>query len=193
MADSQLKPDRTWLIIAIVFLVFWIAYLSFFMPGRHQPLEKSGIDVPAEYNWTLVDLHEQPVRFSRFQGKTVFLNVWATWCGPCRREMPSIASLAENPRLKHKDIQFVCVSTDDSTEIVRRYVSDKNWPMTMLLARSLPRVFRTEGIPATFIIAPSGRIVAAEIGASDWNRPEVIGFLEQAAAASKDSPSGGSG
>jgi thiol-disulfide isomerase/thioredoxin len=193
MADSQPKPNRTWLFIAIVFLGFWIAYLSLFLPGRRQPLEDSGIDVPAEYNWTLEDLSEQPVRFTRFQGKTVFLNIWATWCGPCRLEMPSIASLAENPRLKDKDIQFVCVSTDDSVEIVRRYVSDKNWPMTVLRARSLPRVFRTEGIPATFIIGPSGRVLAAEIGANDWNRPAVIAFLEKAAATPQGTPVGGPG
>src|SRR5262249_36945224 len=105
-------------------------------------------------------------------------------CGPCRAEMPSIASLAENPRLKEKEIQFVCVSTDDSAETVRRYISDKHWPMTVLHARSLPPVFRTAGIPATFIISPTGKVVAAEIGASDWNRPDVVSFLEKAASAS---------
>ncbi len=97
--------------------------------------------------------------------------------------MPSIARLAENPGIKGKNIQFVCVSVDEDLDSVRRFVEDKKWPMTILHARSLPRVFRTDGIPATFIIAPDGRIVAAQVGSSDWDEPEVAQLLEKTAAA----------
>jgi len=182
MADTKSGPNRSWLIIALVFLGFWVVYLTFFAPGNRRPLEGSGIDLPADYNWKLEDLSEQPVQFSRFKGKTVFLNIWATWCGPCVGEMPSIARLAENPRLKGKNIEFVCVSTDDSTATVVRFVRDKNWPMTVLRSESLPPVFLTEAIPATYIITPGGRIVAAEVGANDWDKAEVVAFLEKAAA-----------
>ncbi len=179
------KPakDRTWLFIGLAFLGFWIVYLSFFAPGNREPLENSAIDLPADYNWSLEDLNDQPVEFSRFKGKTVFLNIWATWCGPCVGEMPSIARLAANPSLKGKNIEFVCVSVDDSTGKVVQFLRDKNWRMTVLHARSLPRVFETEGIPATFILTPEGRIAAAEVGASDWDRPKVVAFLEKAASA----------
>lgn len=189
MADTKPRTDRSWLIIALVFLGFWVVYLTFFAPGNRRPLEGSGIDLPADYNWKLEDLTEQPVPFSRFKGKTVFLNIWATWCPPCVREMPSIARLAENPRLKGKNIAFVCVSTDDSTDTVVRFVRDKNWPMTVLRAQSLPPVFHTEAIPATYIITPGGRIVAAEVGANDWDRTDVVAFLEKAAA-TKPKPAG---
>ena len=188
MADTKPRPDRSWLIIALVFLGFWVVYLTFFAPGNRRPLEGSGIDLPADYNWKLEDLSEQPVPFSRFKGKTVFLNIWATWCGPCVGEMPSIARLAENPRLKGKNIEFVCVSTDDSTDTVVRFVRDKNWPMTVLRAQSLPPVFPTEAIPATYIITPGGRIVAAEVGANDWDKADVVAFLEK--AATKPEPAG---
>jgi len=189
MADTKSGPNRSWLIIALVFLGFWVVYLTFFAPGNRRPLEGSGIDLPADYNWKLEDLGEQPVQFSRFKGKTVFLNIWATWCGPCVGEMPSIARLAENPRLKGKNIEFVCVSTDDSTATVVRFVRDKNWPMTVLRSESLPPVFLTEAIPATYIITPGGRIVAAEVGANDWDKAVVVAFLEKAAA-TKPGPAG---
>ena len=189
MADTKSGPNRSWLIIALVFLGFWVVYLTFFAPGNRRPLEGSGIDLPADYNWKLEDLGEQPVQFSRFKGKTVFLNIWATWCPPCVGEMPSIARLAENPRLKGKNIEFVCVSTDDSTAAVVRFVRDKNWPMTVLRSESLPPVFLTEAIPATYIITPGGRIVAAEVGANDWDKAEVVTFLEKAAA-TKPGPAG---
>ncbi len=179
------KPDRSWLYIVIAFVGFWIVYLAFFAPGNRRPLESSAIDVPADYDWAAEDLHGQPVSFSQFKGKTVFLNIWATWCGPCVGEMPSIARLAENPRLKDRNIEFVCVSTDDSTEKVSRFVRDKNWAMTVLRSTSFPPVFTTEAIPATFIISPAGRIVAAEVGASDWDTPETLAFLEKTAAGSE--------
>jgi len=174
--------DRSWLWIGLAFLAFWAVYLAFFGPRNRRPLEESGINSPAAYDWSLEDLQEQPVSFARFKGKTVFLNVWATWCPPCVGEMPSIARLAANPKLQGKDIAFVCVSVDDSIDAVRRFTADKKWPMTVLHASSLPPVYTTEGIPATFILDPSGRIVAAEVGASDWDTPDVVSFLLKAAA-----------
>jgi thiol-disulfide isomerase/thioredoxin len=181
MDSPKPRTDRSWLIIALVFVLFWAVYLAFFGPRERGPLEGTGLDRPAEYDWALEDLSGQPVAFSDFKGKTVFLNIWATWCGPCVTEMPSIARLADNPRLKGKNIQFVCVSTDDDLDRVRRFVADKEWPMTILHARSLPPVFRTDGIPATFIIAPDGRIVAAQVGSSDWDDPKVVELLEKTA------------
>src|SRR3954447_1328835 len=147
MDTPPTKPDRTWLWVALAFLAFWVVYLGFFGPRNRRALENSGIDRPADYQWTLEDLDEQPVRFSRFQGKTVFLNVWATWCGPCIGEMPSIARLAASPRLQGKEVAFVCVSVDDSVAAVKSYVRDKKWPMTVLHASSLPPIFTTDGIP----------------------------------------------
>ena len=190
MTDTTTSPQRTWLYIGLVFIGFWIVYLWFFAPRNRRPLEGSAIDQPAEYNWTLKDLNEQQVPFSRFQGKAVFLNVWATWCGPCVREMPSIARLAARDTFKDKNIAFVCVSVDDATDTVRQFVRDKNWPMTVLHARTRPPVYQTEGIPATFIISPAGRIVAAEVGSTDWDGPDVVAFLEKTAAMPASPPAG---
>ena len=61
--------------------------------------------------------------------------------------------------------------------------------MTVLRAQSLPPVFHTEAIPATYIITPGGRIVAAEVGANDWDKADVVAFLEKAAA-TKSEPTG---
>ncbi len=105
--------------------------------------------------------------------------------------MPSIARLADEPRLKGKGIAFVCVSVDDSTESVRQFVQGQPWHMSFFRADRVPPVFTTEGIPATFIIAPDGRIAASEIGAADWDTPEVIALLEKLAAEAPRSPSSG--
>lgn len=76
---------------------------------------------------------------------------------------------------------MVCVSTDESPEVLRRYVAGKPWPMTILRATGLTSAFLTDGIPATFILAPDGRIAAAETGAARWDDPSVVAFLTRLA------------
>ncbi len=95
--------------------------------------------------------------------------------------MPSIARLAEDPQLRGKGIEFVCVSTDDSSVAVRRFLEGRSWSMTFLRAENIPPVFSTDGIPATFIIAPDGRIAAAQVGSDQWDTPRVVEFLEKIA------------
>jgi thiol-disulfide isomerase/thioredoxin len=183
MVEPRARPHRTWIYIVGVFVIFWTLYLIFFSPRRRAVLENSGMSQPADYDWSLLDLQDRPVPFSRFKGKAVFLNVWATWCGPCVGEMPSIARLAEDPRLRGKNIEFVCVSTDDSSDVVRRFLEGRDWKMTFLRAERLPGVFQSDGIPATFVIGADGRIAACEVGAVDWHEQRVVSFLEKLAGA----------
>jgi thiol-disulfide isomerase/thioredoxin len=178
---SRPSRDWTWLYVAGAFIAIWVCYLTFFGPRPPRLLENSGSGQPAAYDWSLLDLEDRPISFSRFKGKPVFLNIWATWCGPCVGEMPSIAELARDPRLAGKDIQFVCVSTDDSSATVKRFLEGKEWTMTFLRAEDLPPVFQTQGIPATFVIATDGKIMASEIGAAQWHERHVVEFLEKLA------------
>jgi thiol-disulfide isomerase/thioredoxin len=182
---TEARPTRVLLYAAFAFLLFWFVYLTLFGPKRSARLEDSGMSEPASYDWSALDLDDQPVAFSRFKGKPVFLNFWATWCGPCVREMPSIDSLARDPRLAGKSIEFVCISVDDSAETVRQYLQGKNFSMTFLRVkdRKIPPVFYSEGIPATFLIAPDGRIAACEVGSADWHETQVLKFMEKLAAA----------
>jgi thiol-disulfide isomerase/thioredoxin len=185
---STTRGKRLWLFVALGFAILWAFCLNMFLPGPRKLLENTGMSTPANYDWSPVDLNDQAISFSSFKGKAIFLNFWATWCGPCIGEMPSIDQLARNPRLKDKNIAFVCVSTDESTETVREFVKGKNWSMTILRAAKIPAVFRSEGIPATFVIAPDGRIAAFEIGAADWNQAQVSEFLEKLATTAPDGP-----
>jgi thiol-disulfide isomerase/thioredoxin len=174
------KSSRVLLYAALAFVVFWIAYLTVFGPVQPAArLENSGMSQPAEYNWTVLDLEDQPVSFAKFKGKTVFLNFWATWCGPCVREMPSIDSLARDPKLAGKSIAFVCVSTDENSESVKQFLKGKNLAMTFLRVQNgkVPPVYFSEAIPATFVIAPDGRIAATQVGSANWHEPRVVEML----------------
>jgi thiol-disulfide isomerase/thioredoxin len=184
MTEPPVKPDRTWWIVGLGFVIAWVLYLIFFGPRTTVELSPPQLATSAElkkvdYGWTVRDLNEKPAPFERYRGKVVFLNIWATWCPPCVAELPSIARLAADPRLK--EVAFLCVSTDESAGTVRAFLRDKNWPMTVLCATSLPDVFTTDGIPATFLIAPDGHIVAMEVGAVAWDDPSAVEYLEKLA------------
>jgi thiol-disulfide isomerase/thioredoxin len=183
-SEPQAKSGKILLYAALGFLVFWFTYLTFFGPKRPARLENSGTSQPAEYDWTVLDLDDQPVAFSKFKGKTVFLNFWATWCPPCVGEMPSIDALARDPRWKGKSIEFLCISTDQDAQTVRSFLKGKDMGMTFLRVRNgkVPPVFQSEGIPTTFLIAADGRIAAIEVGSADWHEPRAVEFLDKLAS-----------
>jgi thiol-disulfide isomerase/thioredoxin len=184
MSESSVKPDRIWWLVALGFVIAFSLFRSGLIPGMKGKLPPPQLSVSArpqnaDFQWIVHDLNDAPVPFAQFQGKAIFLNIWATWCPPCVAELPSISRLAADPRLK--EVAFVCVAIDDAPATVREFVKGKDWPMTILHATSLPAVFSTEGIPATFLINPDGRIVAAKVGGADWDDPPVVALLEKLA------------
>jgi thiol-disulfide isomerase/thioredoxin len=177
------RRDRStpgWLLVAALALA-WCAYLAFFGPksprGRlPQPLLSPPAGSVADYQWDLETLDGAPVQFGDFRGKPVFLNVWATWCPPCVAELPSINNLATNERLK--GLPIVCVSVDADRETVARFAARHKLSATVLHAKGQPPpAFRTEGIPATFVLDSEGRVVVHEVGAAQWDTPQVVDFL----------------
>lgn len=158
------------------FLVIW--YVGPFQLGSPE-LRNGTAFSKASYAWSATDLEGKKIDFSEFQGKTVFLNVWATWCNPCIKEMPSINDLAARPELK--DVRFVYLSVDDELKLVKNFV--RATPLkgqTLWLGEAeLPQMFQTPGIPATFIIGPDGSIVSAHTGSANWNSDTVVELLKK--------------
>jgi thiol-disulfide isomerase/thioredoxin len=184
---SPPKKDRTWLYVGLAFVLAWGLILTFFLPrtapeGLGTPrLEGTGKTLPADYGWTLQDLDGKPVTFGEFAHKPVVLNLWATWCGPCRMEMPGLVRLAEDPKLK--GVAFVAVTTEPANETVRGVARDelRGWIVLRAEPDHMPEVFASDAIPATFVIAPDGKVVASEIGSARWDDPSVVDFLEKLA------------
>jgi thiol-disulfide isomerase/thioredoxin len=92
---------------AVKRLVFALVLQPPTFPGENDPSDQGR----ADYDWTLVSLSGEPVSFSTFRGRTVFMNVWATWCAPCVMEMPYIERLHRS--LEGSQIAFVVVSQED--------------------------------------------------------------------------------
>ncbi|WP_240906909.1 TlpA family protein disulfide reductase [Paludisphaera rhizosphaerae] len=178
--------DWTWPMVFGVFAAFWVVYLLVGRLDQFSDLDAGGPNTPVDYEWSLRDLDNNSVKFSNFQGKPLFVNVWATWCPPCVGELPSIARLAATPELKDK-VAFVCISTDEGINPVRSFMRGKDWPMTILQADRLPPVFMSDAIPATYLVSAEGRVVYEYVGGTDWDTPKVVAKLRKLVA---DSPQG---
>jgi peroxiredoxin len=123
----------------------------------------------------------QTVSLSSLKGKVVFLNVWATWCGPCREEMPSMETLYDELK-GNKDFVMLAVSQDTKGKsAVVPYVEKNGYHFKILLdpENKVGDSYSVSGVPETFIIDRRGRIVAHHMGAFDWSRPDVKEALRQ--------------
>jgi len=131
-------------------------------------------------DFTLPDLQGNSVRLSDLRGKVVFLNLWATWCPPCRMEMPGMERLYR--QLAGRDFAMLAVAEDNGgTEAVAPFVRQQGLSFPVLLdpdATLSPRYGAT-GYPETFIIDRSGRVVNHTIGPADWGSKEMLAYFEQ--------------
>jgi thiol-disulfide isomerase/thioredoxin len=130
----------------------------------------------AEYDWTVQSLEGQDFKMADTKGKVVFLNFWATWCPPCVTEMPSIQRLHE--KLKDDGVVFVCVSNEETSK-VSQFVKEKGFTFPIYTMCGVPpAIFKTRGIPATFILSPEGKIAFSHNGSAKWDDDKSIDFIK---------------
>ena len=132
------------------------------------------------YNFSIKGLDGTVIKVNQFKGKTIFLNIWATWCGPCRIEMPSIQKLYS--QVDTDKILFIMLSVDPSKDLdkVKNFISDKEYTFPVYTpASTLPNQLQVKMIPSTFVISPDGKIVSNESGAANYDTPEFKAFIEK--------------
>jgi cytochrome c biogenesis protein CcmG/thiol:disulfide interchange protein DsbE len=146
------------------------------------PLPRAGTVAAGKLaaNFTLKDLKGDQVSLASLRGKVVFLNIWATWCAPCREEMPSIESLY-NDFKANKDFVVLAVSQDTDGGTVRPFVAQNHIQFTVLLdpRNEVGERYDVNGIPETFIIGRDGRIVAHHVGPYDWSNADIREALQE--------------
>ena len=111
--------------------------------------------------FTLADLDGQPVSLADLRGRTVVLNFWATWCGPCRMEAPAFASFAE----AHPDVAVIGIVADGPPAKVRKVSGELGISYPVLMGE--PETFRAYGVdtfPTTVVVAPDGSVRWAHTG-----------------------------
>lgn len=186
MNSTEALPRRKGVYLGLAVVAIWLAFLAYAIPRMDADTGAASLDPPrhnpeVDYDWPLTDLDGKPVSFPDYKGRALFVNTWATWCGPCRAEMPSIVELSKTDALK--DVAFLLVATDDERMPIRRFLA-ANPEMAagrieFLVMQEPNRAFASEAIPATFLVSPQGRVVAEQIGSRDWNSPEVVDLLTE--------------
>jgi thiol-disulfide isomerase/thioredoxin len=126
----------------------------------------------------LADLDGAMHRLSEYRGKTVLVNFWATWCEPCRAEMPSIERLRKS--MEGKPFAVLAVNVGESGRVARDYVEKLPVSFTVLLDRDgrTTRGWGARVLPASFLIGPNGAIRYSYLGELDWSGAEVRSRIE---------------
>ncbi|MGH7517384.1 MAG: TlpA disulfide reductase family protein [Gemmatimonadales bacterium] len=108
----------------------------------------------------------------RYKGKVTLLNIWATWCVPCRVEMPAMQSVYDSLRSRGFRIAAVSIDEGDATE-VRNFAAELGLTFDILHDPSgrVQQVYQTTGVPESFLLDRDGVIVKRVIGAQDWSSP----------------------
>jgi peroxiredoxin len=142
------------------------------------PGELSARTIPkvgsAAPNFLLYDLDGNEVRLEAYRGRVVFINFWATWCGPCKVEMPGMELLYK--QFRRQDFEMLAISTDAQGLAVTRPFKEKLKLTFPILHDSDYRVGVTYGartLPMTFLVDRRGIITHRIFGARDWRSPEA--------------------
>jgi peroxiredoxin len=128
-------------------------------------------------DFELQDLNGKKVSLSSFKGKVVFLNFWATWCPPCRAEMPSMQRLYT--RFKAKGLVVLAVNLQEDAGTVRRFMAANKLSFPVLLDSSgrVGATYGAESIPITYLVGRDGSVLAGVMGAMEWDSKEHLEFF----------------
>jgi thiol-disulfide isomerase/thioredoxin len=152
---------------------------SGFLDADDEPLQNAE---DFDYLFTIKDLDGNKIAFEQYRGKVVFLNLWATWCGPCRAEMAGIQKLYS--RIDKNKVAFVMLSIDKDSDRdkVVGYLKKKSFTFEAFQPSGyLTAQLDVPAIPTTFIISKEGKIVKKEIGNKRYDTSRFQKFLENLA------------
>src|SRR5690554_1813723 len=186
------KEIRHWILLLGVFAVLYFTGLMTPIVGQLQSLvlatglikpdtEKSSVDKSLDYQARFTDVNNNTIYLENFQGRALFINLWATWCPPCRAEMPHISDLYEE--LKDVDnLDFFMIALDEDFEKSKKFVSNKGFSFPIVHAAfGLNSSLHSQSIPTTIVVDRTGKIIFYHEGMSNFNTKEFKEFLVNAA------------
>src|SRR5262249_45464575 len=133
----------------------------------------------------LTTLDGKVVKLSELVGKVVLINFWATWCGPCKEEMPSLARLQK--QLDPTQFVLLTVTTDLQRQGIAHFLSQLGVSLPVLFDedQDVSRSFMVRGLPTTIVIARDGALVGRAVGPRAWDSPEAVAFMQHVMGSGK--------
>jgi len=159
--------------LALLLLVVGIAGWVGAQPSEEVPIGGTLRDA------TLRGLNGPPRELSEFFGKPLIINVWASWCGPCRAEMASLERLAW--RDESRDLIVIGISTDDYEDRALAALTSSNATITHFIDRNLlmEKMLGASRLPLTVLVAPDGRVLDKVYGAREWDSAAALAHIER--------------
>lgn len=140
--------------------------------GPIESVEDVNLQVPGTYgqifyDWHLVDEDGAEISFERFEGKTLLVNFWATWCHPCVAEMPDLEALHEAIE-DEEELGLVMIS-DEPTSVVREFARERGIRVPLYTVElGVPSPISSRARPAAFVVDCQGRVVWRHEGGAEW-------------------------
>ena len=170
-----LRINGLWVIIVLTLLLLSGCDNS----TSEQPLQTGSSENKVAKNFTLKNVQGEAVSLSQYRGKVVILNFWATWCPPCREEMPSMERLYQ--KYKGQDLVMLAVNVDDnSKQAVSKFLKRTPYSFPILLDRDskVQNVYGVFRFPESFIIDRNGVVVTKIVGGRDWMSTAIFKLLD---------------
>lgn len=147
--------------------------------ARRQEAPKAVMEGKQAPGFTLGTIDGKKLTLADYRGKMVFLNIWATWCAPCREEMPSMQTLYE--KLAGPGFAMLTISIDKGPEEVIQFVEELGltFPVAMDPEQKVASQYKITGVPETFLISPDGIVMHHIIGPGKWDEPSTLAAFER--------------
>jgi thiol-disulfide isomerase/thioredoxin len=144
-----------------------------------EPLPKGimKLDGRAALPLVLQDMDGQTWDLEQARGRWVFVHFWASWCGPCREEMPTIQAIY--PKFEPSELEIVLINTAESEDTVFAFLAGVAPDIEPLLDSDglATERWQPRGLPATFFVDPQGKLQYLALGGRPWDSPEYLNFL----------------
>jgi thiol-disulfide isomerase/thioredoxin len=158
------------------------ASASAVLSGTAKAFDEAGLRLlskkvsPRDFSLSLLDGKTRSL--SSYKGKVVFLNFWATWCGPCRMEMPSMQAVYN--KYSDKGLEILAVNCAEEKATVSSFMKEEgfSFPVLLDLDRRVSLNYGVQSIPTTFLVDRDGMIILRLVGSINWDSPKIHAALE---------------
>jgi len=129
---------------------------------------------PLAADFTLKDIEDNTHRLSDYRGKVVIVNFWATWCPPCRFELPSMERLWHE--VQKEEVVMLAINIGEDADTIFTFTTDYpvTFPLLMDRDSEVVKQYPVLGVPTSFVIDPKGRIIYRAVGTREWDDKAII-------------------
>jgi len=172
---------------AIIPLILLIAVVLFFVikPNTGTQSGGAGVSLLTKLNgkpapdFKLFDMDDKERTLADYKGKPIIVNFWATWCPPCRKEIPSMNRAWH--KIKDEGIAMIAINVGESADEVFAFTGEYPIDFTVLLDQSgmVSTTWPVRGLPTTFVVDTEGNLVYQAIGGREWDADEILDVVRK--------------